>query len=175
LSPFDDLVKAQADEHEFDWRLIVAQMYQESRFDPNAKSWAGARGLMQVMPRTARELGVENLKDPEQGIIAGVRYLSWLRDRFESELPVRDRMWFALAAYNAGAGHVRDARRLAKRQGWSSNRWFDNVEKAMLLLSKSKYANNAAHGYVRGSEPVRYVREIRDRYQAYLKLTNNGS
>jgi membrane-bound lytic murein transglycosylase F len=84
-------------------------------------------------------------------------------------------MWFALAAYNAGAGHVRDARRLAKRQGWSSKRWFDNVEKAMLLLSKSKYANNAAHGYVRGSEPVRYVREIRDRYQAYLKLTDNGN
>ena len=72
---------------------------------------------------------------------------------------------------NAGAGHVRDARRLAKRQGWSSNRWFDNVEKAMLLLSKNNYAKDAPHGYVRGSEPVKYVREIRDRYLAYLKLT----
>jgi membrane-bound lytic murein transglycosylase F len=149
-------------------------MYQESRFNPSAKSWAGARGLMQVMPRTAKELGIENLKDPEQGIIAGVRYMAWLRERFEPELSVRDRMWFALAAYNAGAGHVRDARRLARRQGLEPNRWFDNVEKAMLLLSKNKYAKHAAHGYVRGSEPVNYVRQIRDRYQAYLKLTDNG-
>jgi membrane-bound lytic murein transglycosylase F len=175
LSPYDDLVKRHADDYHFDWRLIVAQMFQESHFNPNAKSWAGARGLMQVMPRTAKELGIDNLKDPEQGIVAGVRYLAWLRERFEPELSVRDRMWFALAAYNAGAGHVRDARRLARRQGLESNRWFDNVEKAMLLLSKSKYAKHAAHGYVRGSEPVKYVRQIRDRYQAYLKLTDNGS
>ncbi|MCG6969448.1 MAG: transporter substrate-binding domain-containing protein, partial [Gammaproteobacteria bacterium] len=174
LSPFDDVVKRHADEYHFDWRLIVAQMYQESRFDPNAKSWAGARGLLQVMPRTAKELGIDDLKDPEQGIVAGVKYLAWLQERFEPELSVRDRMWFALAAYNAGAGHVRDARRLARRQGLESNRWFDNVEKAMLLLSKSKYAKHAAHGYVRGSEPVKYVRQIRDRYQAYLKLTDNG-
>ncbi len=171
LSPYDDIVKKHAEQFQFDWRLIVAQMYQESRFDPEAKSWAGARGLMQVMPRTAAELGIEDLKDPEQGIIAGIRYLDWLRDRFEPELSVRDRMWFALAAYNSGAGHVRDARSLAKQQGLSPNRWFDNVEKAMLLLSKNKYASNSAHGYVRGSEPVKYVRQIRDRYQAYTKLT----
>jgi membrane-bound lytic murein transglycosylase F len=174
LSPYDDIVKKQADEYGIDWRLVVSQMYQESRFDPDAKSWAGARGLMQVMPRTAMELGIDELKDPEQGIVAGVRYLSWLRDRFEPELSVQDRMWFALAAYNSGVGHVRDARRLAKRQGLQSTRRFDNVEKAMLLLSKSKYANDARHGYVRGREPVKYVREIRDRYHAYLKLTGNG-
>lgn len=170
LSPYDDIVKKHAHAQGFDWRLITAQMYQESRFDPKAKSWAGAQGLMQVMPRTARELGVKDLRNPEKGIEAGVRYLAWLRDRFEPELSVKDRMWFALASYNAGAGHVRDARRLAKRQGWESNRWFDNVERAMLLLSKRKYAKQAHHGYVRGSEPVKYVREIKDRYQAYLKL-----
>lgn len=175
LSPFDPIVKKMANKHHLDWRLIVSQMYQESRFIPTAKSWAGARGLMQVMPRTARELGVNDLTNPEQGIMAGVQYLSWLLDRFEPELSVQDRMWFALAAYNAGVGHVRDARRLAKRQGWESSRWFDNVEKAMLLLSKRKYAKQARHGYVRGSEPVKYVREIRDRYHAYLKLTADSN
>ncbi len=172
LSPYDDYVKKYAERYGFDWRLVVAQMYQESRFDPAAKSWAGALGLMQVLPRTAKEFGFEDLKDPETGIHAGVKYLDWVRERFEVELPVKDRMWFALAAYNAGAGHVRDARRLARQQGWDPNRWFDNVERAMLLLSKPKYAKQARHGYVRGGEPVKYVRQIRDRYTAYVRLTS---
>jgi membrane-bound lytic murein transglycosylase F len=171
LSPYDDFAREYAEQYDFDWRLIVAQMYQESRFDPQAKSWAGARGLMQVMPRTASQLGIKNLKDPRQSVEAGVKYLDWLRDRFEPELPVKDRMWFTLAAYNAGAGHVHDARSLARKMGWQSNRWFGNVEQAMLLLSKHQYAKTAKHGYVRGSEPVKYVREIRDRYDAYVKLT----
>jgi len=174
LSPYDNAAKQFADQFHFDWRLIIAQMYQESRFNPAAKSWAGARGLMQVMPRTAKELGINNLKDPKQSIKAGVKYLSWLRDRFEPELPVKDRMWFALAAYNAGTGHVRDARILARKQGWTASRWFGNVERAMLLLSRHKYARHAAHGYVRGSEPVRYVREIRNRFLAYVKLTERN-
>ncbi len=76
-----------------------------------------------------------------------------------------------MAAYNAGAGHVHDARRLAKQQGFNPNLWFDNVEKAMLLLSQRKYASKARHGYVRGQEPVNYVRAIRDRFNAYVQLT----
>ena len=150
-------------------------MYQESRFNPKAKSWVGAQGLMQVMPRTAKELGITNLTDPESGIKAGIKYLQWVRNRFEPELDVKDRMWFTLAAYNAGQGHVKDARRLAKQQGLNPNRWFDNVEKAILLLSKRKYASKARHGYVRGTEPVNYVREIRQRYQAYLEMANTDS
>ena len=163
-------MKKYAREYGFDWRLLVAQMYQESRFNPKAKSWVGARGLMQVMPRTAKELGFKNLQDPDTGIHAGVKYLKWVRERFEPELDVRDRMWFTLAAYNAGQGHVKDARRLARRKGWNPNRWFDNVEKAMLLLSKRKYARRARHGYVRGREPVNYVRDIRNRFIAYQRL-----
>ena len=169
LSPFDDLVKAAAAEHEFDWRLVVSQMYQESGFDPREVSPAGARGLMQVLPRTAREVGVEAdaLTDPARGIEAGVRYLSWTRERFDA-LPPTDRQWFALAAYNAGVGHVRDARRLATVKGWDRERWFEHVEQAMLLLAEREYARQAVYGYVRGSEPVRYVEQIRDRYRAYL-------
>ncbi len=170
LSPFDKIIKRYADQYQFDWRLLTAQMYQESRFDPDAKSWAGAKGLMQVMPRTAKELGIEDLHKPDSGIHAGVKYMDWVRKRFETELSVKDRMWFTLAAYNAGAGHVKDARRLAAKLGLNPNRWFDNVENAMLLLAKRKYAKQARYGYVRGSEPVNYVRNIRNRYHAYLQI-----
>jgi membrane-bound lytic murein transglycosylase F len=168
FSPYDELVRKYAEQYGFDWRLIVAVMYQESRFDPLAHSFAGARGLMQMLPRTADELGFEDLEDPETAIHAGIKYLDWLRDRFEPELAVRDRMWFTLAAYNAGAGHVRDARRLAVQQGRNPNRWFGNVESTMLLLSRSQYARNAQHGYCRCHEPVQYVREIKERYNAYV-------
>ena len=169
LSPYDELARKYAEQYSFDWRLIVAQMYQESRFDPNARSFAGAEGLLQVLPATAQSLGFETLDDPESMIHAGVRYLDWVRDRFPQDLSVRDRMWFTLAAYNAGVGHVREARRLAAKQGWNRNRWFDNVEKAMLLLQRPQYAAASPYGYCRCSEPVRYVRQIRERYRAYLE------
>ncbi len=175
LSPYDDTVKQFDEKYNFDWRLLVAQMYQESQFNPKAKSWAGALGLFQVMPRTAKELGYKNLLDPKVGIEAGVRYMDWSRQRFPDTLTVTDRLWFTLAAYNAGAGHVHDARRLAKQKGWSSNLWFGHVEQAMLLLSKRKYAAKARHGYVRGQEPVNYVRGIRDRFNAYVALTDDAA
>jgi len=171
ISSYDKLFKKHAEQHGFDWRLIAAQSYQESRFDPKRKSWAGAQGLMQVMPRTARAHGYggKDLAKPEVGIAAGVEYLDWVRERFPKDLSVEDRMWFALAAYNAGAGHVRDARTLARRQGLNPDVWFDNVEKAMLLLSKPEYHRHAKYGYVRGIEPVSYVRNIRDRYLIYIQ------
>jgi membrane-bound lytic murein transglycosylase F len=170
FSPYDDIVKKYAAKYGFDWHLIVAQMYQESRFDPDAQSWMGAQGLMQVLPRTAKQFGISDLREPKQGLLAGVRYLAWLRDRFDDDVSVRDRTWFALAAYNAGLGHVRDARRLAKKLGLEPKRWFGEVEQAMLLLSRGKYAQQAHHGYVRGRETVKYVREIRNRYRAYVDL-----
>ncbi len=170
LSPYDGLVQQYAGQFGFDWRLVVAQMYQESRFNPDARSWAGAVGLMQVLPRTAKSIGFHDVRTPDDGIHAGVKYLDWVRDRFDPELPVEDRMWFTLAAYNAGHGHVRDARQLARKLGLNPNRWFRNVEKAILLLSKRKYARQARHGYCRGAEPVKYVREIKRRYEAYLQV-----
>ncbi len=169
LSPYDDIVKRYAAEYGFDWRLIVSVMYQESRFDPLAQSFAGAEGLMQILPNTAWELGFEDILDPENGIHAGVKYLDWVRDRFEPNLSVPDRMWFTLAAYNAGAGHVRDARRLAAKLELNPNRWFGNVERAMLLLSRPQYAQEARHGYCRAHEPVKYVRDVRSRYNAYVE------
>ncbi|TQV85737.1 transporter substrate-binding domain-containing protein [Exilibacterium tricleocarpae] len=170
LSPYDDVVRAAARAYQLDWRLIVAQMYQESRFDPDAESFAGAQGLLQVMPRTARQMGYEVPFSVHSGIHAGVQYLNWVRDRFEAHLPLEERLWFTLAAYNAGYGHVYDARRLARQKGLDPDRWFDNVETTMLLLSKQEYASKARFGYVRGREPVNYVRGIRERYRAYLSL-----
>ncbi len=167
LSPYDNLVKPHAKQYGFDWRLIVAQMYQESRFNPKARSWAGAVGLMQVLPRTARSLGYTKIETPEKGIEAGVTYLNWVRERFDPELPVDVRLWFTLAAYNAGQGHVKDARRLARKLGLNPDRWFGHVEKAIQLLAKRKYSRQARHGYCRGSEPMKYVREIKRRYEAY--------
>jgi membrane-bound lytic murein transglycosylase F len=170
LSPWDEPVQRHAATAELDWRLLTAQMFQESRFDPQARSHAGAIGLMQMMPATARQLGVENLEDPEEQIRAGVEYMDWLYDRFPSELLFTDRMAFALAAYNAGYGHVSDARRVAEQQGRDPNRWFESVEVAMLSLSDPKVYNATRHGYVRGAEPVRYVRRINELAQMYYRL-----
>ncbi|GAB2510282.1 MltF family protein [Microbulbifer agarilyticus] len=170
LSPYDPLVRKHAVPADLDWRMVVSQMYQESRFNPKARSFAGARGLMQVMPRTGKQLGISDLYHPENSIRAGVSYLGWLEERFPSSLPFDQKIYFSLAAYNAGHGHVRDARALAKKLGKDPNRWFDNVEEAMLLLSKPQYYKKARFGYVRGREPVNYVREIRDRYFGYLSV-----
>jgi len=173
LSPWDKLTKKYADKYGFDWRLITAQMYQESRFNPKAKSFAGAKGLMQLMPRTAKSVGVKDIKHPDSNIKGGIKYMDWLRDRFDKDIPVSEKIWFTLAAYNAGAGHVQDAQRLAAQKGWDSKRWFEHTEKAMLLLSKKTYSSKARYGYVDGAEPVKYVRKIRERFEAYVNLKQN--
>ena len=171
ISPFDNLVKKYSEEHNFDWRLVVAQMYQESTFNPKAKSWVGARGLLQVMPDTGKQMGEKNLFDPENGVRAGIKYLKWLHNKFlDKGISSENMMWFTLAAYNAGLGHVYDAQDLSEFKGWDRNVWFDNVENAMLLLSDKKYYSKARYGYARGHEPYDYVRKIRARYQTYVQL-----
>jgi membrane-bound lytic murein transglycosylase F len=175
ISPFDDLVREFAAQYGFDWRLIVAQMHQESRFDPEAESFAGAQGLLQVMPRTAQQLDLHDLHKPRIGIEAGVKYLAWVRERFEPELPAGQRTWFALAAYNAGAGHVRDARKLAAQMGLDPNVWFDNVEEAMKLKQDASVHPTTRFGYCNGEEPVRYVRAISNRYEAYVQIIDDDA
>lgn len=169
ISVYDDLIKSLAKEYDFDWRLIAAQVNKESQFNPKAKSWAGAKGLLQVMPRTAREVGISNLKKPENGLRAGLKYMTWINGQLSDELPPDVRVWFTLAAYNAGLGHLKDARNLAVKQGLNPDRWFGNVEKTFLLLSKPKYNKKARYGYVRGNEPVTYVKHIQALYELYSK------
>ncbi len=170
ISPYDAIFKKYASRYGFDWRLMAAQSFVESRFDPNARSWVGARGLFQVMPKTGASMGFYKLEDPEIGSHAGMKYMDRLVRRFDPKLPFRQRVRFALAAYNAGLGHVIDARRLAREKGWDPDRWFGNVERAMLLLSNRKYYRKARYGYCRGKEPVAYVSHIQAKYQAYVEV-----
>jgi len=169
LSPFDDQVKRYAGLYGQDWRLVTAQMYQESRFDPDAVSWVGAQGLMQVMPATGEQMGFTELHDPEEGIHAGVKYMDHLLNRFDPKMPMESRIHFALASYNVGYGHLLDARRLARELGRNPDLWFGNVEEAMLLLSKPSYYKRARYGFCRGGQPVHYVANITQYYEAYVE------
>jgi membrane-bound lytic murein transglycosylase F len=160
LSPYDDLVRRYADSYDFDWRLIVALMYRESRFDPRAVSPGGAQGLMQLTPATAQALGVRNPFDPAAGIRGGVRYLDALRARFDPRLPPRERTWFALAAYHVGIKRVELARTRAAASGLDPTRWFGGVETAMRRMG-GEYRDGRCH------QTIEYVRAIRSLYNAY--------
>jgi membrane-bound lytic murein transglycosylase F len=168
ISPWDDLAREYAGRYELDWRLVLAQMYEESRFDPDRVSWAGAQGLMQVLPRTAREMGTGDPRDPESSVHGGTKYLRWLIDSFDPQIPLAERIRFALAGYNAGRGHVVDARRLAERLDLDPDRWYGNVEQAIVLLQRPEYYEQTRYGYCRGTMARHYVREIERRYEAYV-------
>ena len=172
ISPYDSLLAREARGLGWDWRLLAAQVAQESRFDPRARSWAGARGLLQLMPRTAREMGVRNPTNPEENVRGGVKYLEWLSGLWEDEVQdPEERRKFILASYNAGRGHVLDAQRLAEKHGDDPKSWEDV---AYWLLQKSKpsvYRDEVVeHGYVRGVEPVQYVSKILKRYESYRNV-----
>lgn len=173
LSPYDDVVRKYAEQYGFDWRLIVAQMYQESRFNPDAVSYAGAEGLMQLTPDTGDLLGIKDLNDPDKSIYGGVKYMSYLRGRFEDNLQMEDRTWFTLAAYNAGYNRVKRARWLAERMGLDKNRWFDNVERAMLALARPYRKNGELTRYCRCGQTAHYIRDIRTLYNNYVRLTQS--
>jgi len=172
ISQYDELIKKYAANLGWDWRLLASQVYQESRFAPHAESWAGAKGLMQVMPATAKELGITDKSDPEQSIRGGTDYLKHLYDRFPEIPDSLNRVKFTLAAYNCGYQHVRDAQRLAEAEGLNKNVWSGNVEEMLLALSypKNYRRDIVKYGYVRGIEPVTYVDQIFERYDHYKKF-----
>jgi membrane-bound lytic murein transglycosylase F len=168
LSPYDDFFREYSKIPGWDWRLVASQAYQESRFNNVAKSWAGAVGVMQIMPRTARELRVDP-RDPRQSIEGACRYLWKLDDRMKEEIPSEEeRIRFILAAYNVGQGHVDDARRLAKKFGDDPDSWED-VAYWLIRKSKRGVYNDPVvkYGFARGTEPVDYVERILDRFEHY--------
>lgn len=173
LSPYDAIITEFADRYGFDWRLIAAQIFQESRFDPAAESYAGAQGLMQIVPSTAELIGLTDPEDPRSSIEAGVRYLDYLRSKFEDHLLLEDRTWFTLAAYNAGFERVRRARRKAAQMGLDQDRWFNNVEKAMLAMARPYERDGEIVRDCRCGQTVVYVRDIRTRYNNYVRLTQS--
>lgn len=170
ISRYDGLFVQYSRGISWDWRLMAAQCYQESTFDPQAVSWAGAKGLMQIMPGTADHLGLprEKMFDPEQNIAAAARLLAELERSFGEIRDRRERQKFVLASYNGGSFHIRDAMALARRDGKNPHLWSD-VSRYVLLLSQPEYYQDplVKNGYMRGTETVDYVEKIQQRYDQY--------
>jgi membrane-bound lytic murein transglycosylase F len=169
LPAYQPIIKEAATMHGFDWRLIAAVTYQESHFNPRAKSHRGVRGLMQLTQATAKEMGVTNRLDPYQSIMGGVRYLKRLYKRYDKAQDP-DRMFIALAGYNVGPRHILTAQRIARKRGLNPNKWA-SVEQTLPLLCYEKYIQQSRHGYCRGTEPVRYVNRIRTYYDILRRQT----
>jgi membrane-bound lytic murein transglycosylase F len=172
ISPYDVNLKKLSEDIGWDWRLLASMVYQESRFNPHAKSWAGAFGLMQLMPATAKRFGVGPGSPPKMQMRAGIMFIKWLNDRLSDIKDVQEREKFILASYNVGLGHVLDARALAVKHGKDPDKWEGNV--ADFLLRKSDpavYSDPVVkYGYCRGVETYHYVAEILERYEHYKNL-----
>jgi membrane-bound lytic murein transglycosylase F len=160
LPQYSPFFKAAAEENGFSWQLLAAQAYQESHWDPKAKSFSGVRGMMMLTLETASDLGVSNRLDARQSIAAGARYLAGLHRRIDPAVREPDRTYMALAAYNVGFGHLQDARLLAGRLGKAANTW-PAIRDTLPLLRHRKHYRDLPHGFARGDEPVRYVDQIR--------------
>jgi membrane-bound lytic murein transglycosylase F len=172
LSEFDPLLKQFAVELNWDWRLLASQAFQESRFKPEAKSWAGATGLLQLMPKTAKEHGVTNALDPADNVQGAIRFLKWLQQYWAKRIAnENERLKFVLASYNAGAGHIEDAQRLTEKYGGNPEVWED-VAYWVLQKSTQQYSSDPVvkFGFCRGLEPVNYVSQILERYEHYKQF-----
>jgi membrane-bound lytic murein transglycosylase F len=177
ISNYDKIIKKYAETLNWDWRLLTAQIYKESKFDPTTRSWRGAIGLMQLMPRTARSYGLQpsDLLVPEKNISAGTKHLRMLEDQWREVLnDSLEIMKFTLGSYNVGKGHVDDAIRLAEKYGLEPNRWDENVAQMLINKAIPKYYKDPVvlFGYCRGREPVNYVETIFDDYELYRQFTN---
>ena len=173
ISHYDDLFKKYSKDIGWDWRLLASLAYTESNFDTTAVSWAGAKGLMQLMPATARAMGVPSGKEqnPEESVKAAIKYIT-ATDRSFSMIPDKEeRLNFILASYNAGLGHIYDAMALAEKYGKNKLVWKDNVENFILLKSNEEYFTDPVckNGYFRGIETYNFVRDIMSRYESYKK------
>lgn len=172
ISHFDHLFKKYSKDINWDWRLLASLAYTESNFDTTAVSWAGAKGLMQLMPATARAMGVPPGKEqnPEESVKAAIKYIMATNKSF-SMVPEKERINFILASYNAGLGHIYDAMALAEKYGKNKLVWKNNVENYILLKSNEEYFTDPVckNGYFRGIETFNFVRDITSRYDTYKK------
>lgn len=173
ISHFDNLFKKYAKEIGWDWRLLASLAYTESNFDTTAVSWAGAKGLMQLMPATARAMGIPPGKEqnPEESIKAAIKYIASTNKSLKMIPDEKERINFILASYNAGLGHIYDAMALAEKYGKNKFVWKDNVENFILLKSNEEYFSDPVckNGYFRGIETYNFVREINQRHEFYRK------
>lgn len=172
LPKYQNLFKRYGDE--MDWRFLAAISYQESHWNPNARSYTGVRGMMMLTLPTAKQMGVVSRLDPEQSIQGGAKYFQKLINRIPARIPNPDRRWFALASYNIGWGHLEDARIITQRQGGDPDRWVD-VKESLPLLKQRKYYKKTKYGYARGDEPVRYVENIRGYYDTLAFIDDKNT
>jgi membrane-bound lytic murein transglycosylase F len=172
LSRFDDLIRTHAEPTGLDWRLVAALIYEESRFNPEARSRSGAVGLMQVMPRAVRKTP-ESLLDPSANVAAGLHLLESAYRNF-AYLDSLDRLRFTLAVYNAGFGHVNDARRIALEKGLDPNRWEGSVAETLPLLADPRWAAVVQHGAYRGGDTVHFVAETLATFDSYCRRVPRG-
>jgi membrane-bound lytic murein transglycosylase F len=176
ISPFDDIIKDKTKAIDWDWRLIASLIYQESQFDPSVVSWAGASGLMQLMPTTAKQLGIDSSSTNADQIEAGITYLKYLdKELKEKVFDPNERIKFVLAAYNVGLGHIWDAIRLAEKYELDPMVWDGNVADMLKNKSKPKYYKDPVvrHGYCRGREPYYYVKEVIERFKHYENVIDS--
>lgn len=160
LPLYETNIKAVAEEFDMDWRWLAAISYQESGWNPLAKSRTGVRGMMMLTLPTAKEVGVSDRLDPDQSLRGGAIYLKSLKSRLPKRILEPDRSWFALAAYNVGLGHLEDARVITQKRNGDPNSWYD-VKQSLPLLTQKKWYEKTRYGYARGYEPVQYVQNIR--------------
>lgn len=175
ISPYDEIIKKESQRIGWDWRLLASVIYQESRFNPDAVSWAGAFGLMQLMPVTARSYGITVDSSPEEQIRAGASFIKWLDERLDDVIEdPEERIKFILASYNIGLGHIQDARRLADAYESDPNIWFGSVDNWLLKKSEPEYYTDRVvrHGFARGIETYNFVKDIMDRYEHYKNIVN---
>ena len=158
---------------EIDWRLLAAISYQESHWQPHARSHTGVRGMMMLTLATAKQMGIKSRLDAEQSIRGGSKYFKRMIAKMPDRIPSPDRMWFALASYNVGFGHLNDARIITQQQGGDPDRWVE-VKTRLPLLQQKKYYKNTKYGYARGKEPVNYVDNIRRYYDTLTWLDNKS-
>lgn len=156
------------------WILLASQAYQESRWNRNARSPTGVRGLMMLTRDTAADMGIKNRLDPEKSIRGGARYLARLLRQLPETIKGSDRIYFALAAYNVGMGHIKDAQILATRLNKDPSRW-DDIKTVLPLLAKKKYYRTLPNRYARGWEPVQYVKRIRAYHEILQALVRQSS
>lgn len=173
LPKYEKWFRESANNHDLDWRLMAAIGYQESLWNPNAISPTGVRGIMMLTRRTAKEVGVSNRNNAEQSIRGGAYYFRKMYDRLPDSIVEPHRSWFALAAYNAGYGHIMDARRLTEQKGADPNDWFA-VREHLPLLRQPEYYRHARYGYARGAlQALHYVRNVRKYYEAMVWATDS--
>lgn len=163
LSKYQPLFEEAAELYGLDWKLLAAMGYQESHWNPRAISPTGVRGIMMLTRETAGQMGIKNRLNPKSSIFGGAQYLTKIKNRFADDIPEPDKTWFALAAYNVGYYHVRDAQKIATQLGKDANSWAD-LKTVLPLLARKKYYKKTAYGYARGWEPVKYVENIRRYY-----------